>query len=320
VSDGQTTYPVIDVTSWRALGPEVLGTKRKQWLEHPDDGRWLFKVVRAKTMPTGELRVFGEDWSEKLAREIGLLLGVPVPEVHLARRTTAAGVVQRGSLVRNFLAGDEALAHGNELLQQADPSYDKDRTREVPGYTLDAIWAALDGFGPPSGMPDPPSGMPDPLVTAADAFAGYLVFDALIANTDRNHENWAAVMPLRGPPRLAPSFDHATSLGFQEPADRKNEWLADPDAGSVRRWVERGQSSHFEGKPGLVELACTALRDVSPAAAAYWRERVASLSPPAWGATIGAVPADLLSQPDRIFASEIVRLNRERLLDACWTN
>jgi hypothetical protein len=269
--------------------------------------------VRAKTMPTGELRVFGEDWSEKLAREIGLLLGVPVPEVHLARRTTAAGEVQRGSLVRNFLAGDEALAHGNELLQQADPSYDKDRTREVTGYTLDAVWAALDGFGPPAGMPDL-------LVTAADAFAGYLMFDALIANTDRNHENWAAVLPLRGQPRLAPSFDHATSLGFQEPADRKSEWLADPDAGPVRRWVERGQSSHFEDKPGLVDLAFAALRGVSAAAAAYWRERVASLSPTAWRATIDAVPADLLSQPDRTFASEIVRLNRERLLDACWTD
>lgn len=308
-----SVYPLIDVTDWGAVGPEVLGTKRKQWLEHPDGGKWLFKVVRSKIMGGGELRVFGEDWSEKAAREIGLLVGVPVPEVHLARRTTAAGEVQRGSLVRSFLGGDEALAHGNELLGRADPSYDRDRTREVAGYTLKAVWVALDGFGPPSGMSAPIS-------TAAEAFAGYLVFDALIANTDRNHENWAAVMPLRGQPRLAPSFDHATSLGFQEPADRKHAWLTDTHGDAVRRWIEKGQSSHFEGKPGLVELACAAMGRVPAAVAAYWRERVASLSPDAWRATIDTVPADLLSQPDRTFASEIVRLNRERLLDACWTD
>lgn len=311
--EGPSTYPVIDVTTWRALRPEELGTKRKQWLEHPSGGRWLFKVVRAKAMGTGELRVFGEDWSEKVAREIGLLLGVPVPEVHLAHRTTAAGEVQRGSLVRSFLGGDEALAHGNELLGRADPSYDRHRTREVTGYTLEAVWVALDGFGPPSGMAAP-------IGSAAETFAGYLVFDALIANTDRNHENWAAVMPFRGRPRLGPSFDHATSLGFQEPADRKQEWLTDPTGGAVRRWVEKGRSSHFEGRPGLVDLACAALGRVPAAAAAYWRERVASLSPAEWKATIDAVPADLLSQPDRTFASEIVRLNRERLLDACWTD
>lgn len=290
----------------------MLGSKPKQWLEAPDGVQWLFKVARTKTV-AGEMRVFGEDWSEKAAREIGLLLGIPVPEVQLAHRTTAAGKLERGSLVRNFLHQGEALAHGNELLARADPNYDRDRTREVVGYTLDAVWAALDGYGPPPGM--------DAVIsTAAAAFAGYLVFDALIANTDRNHENWAAVIPFRGQPWRAPSFDHATSLGFQEPSDRKRDWLADGSGAAVHRWAENGRSSHFEGKPGLVELACAALRRVPAAAATYWRERIASLSPTVWRTTIDAVPADLLSQHDRTFASEIVRVNQERLLDACWTD
>ena len=46
----------------------------------------------------------------------------------------------------------------------------------------------------------------------------YMVFDALIGNTDRHHENWGfrfKLTQLAGsyPLSIAPSFDHASSLG-----------------------------------------------------------------------------------------------------------
>ena len=129
-------FTVVDATTWIALAPEQMGSKVKQWLEDPAGDRWLFKAVRAKSDASGTLRLFGEDWSEKVARELGLLLGVPVPEVELARRGAARGVV-----VRTVLPDDRhTFAPGNELLQRADPSYDKDRAREVPGYTIAAVW------------------------------------------------------------------------------------------------------------------------------------------------------------------------------------
>ncbi len=149
IGDGSATFPVVDVTGWEAVAPEQLGSKRKQWLATPDGPRWWFKVVRAKPTSAGIIRTFGEDWAAKVAPEIGLLLGVAVPEVHLAWRTTPSG---RG---RARVAGARVPRRGpgvvarNELLQTADPSYDRDRRREVPGYTLQAVWAASTAMAHP---------------------------------------------------------------------------------------------------------------------------------------------------------------------------
>ena len=51
-------------------------------------------------------------------------------------------------------------------------------------------------------------------------FAGYLVLDAVIGNTDRHHENWGLLLRRtetgwKG--QVAPSFDHASSLGEGTP-------------------------------------------------------------------------------------------------------
>ena len=45
--------------------------------------------------------------------------------------------------------------------------------------------------------------------------ASYVVLDALIGNTDRHHENWGLLAKIDGALKLdiAPSFDHASSLG-----------------------------------------------------------------------------------------------------------
>ena len=50
-------------------------------------------------------------------------------------------------------------------------------------------------------------------LSAWEVFVGYLVLDALIGNTDRHEENWAVIVSESGR-YLAPTFDHASSLGF----------------------------------------------------------------------------------------------------------
>jgi hypothetical protein len=96
--------------------------------------------------------------------------------------------------------------------------------------------------------------------------------------------------------------------------DRKMTLLDDP--AEVLRWVERGRSYHFEGKPGLVALAVDGLDRCSPAARGHWLGFLASLSRDDWATTIERVPRPLMSQVDRTFASAIIERNRERLLDA----
>lgn len=53
-------------------------------------------------------------------------------------------------------------------------------------------------------------------LTAFEAFTGYLVLDALVANQDRHEENWAVLRPLPGGGEvtLAGSYDHGSSLAF----------------------------------------------------------------------------------------------------------
>lgn len=297
---GEAPFPILDVSSWPAIAPEQMGTKAKQWIEDPDGRRWLFKEVRAKAMPSGATRTFGEDWSEKLGGAMAQLLGMPAAVVELARRSGRRGIISCSVLPD----GDHALVHGNELLQQHDPDYDRDQVREAAGYRLSAVWQALAGHAAPSGAP---LGIAD----APATFAGYLLFDALMANRDRHHENWAVVFAPDGRTWLSPSYDHATSLGFQEPEERKLEIVRDASGDKLERWASRGTSSHFEGRPSLVQLAVEALERLDAGSAATWRARLADLDLDVWREGVARVPVELMSHGDRMFAFELVRWNRE---------
>ena len=57
--------------------------------------------------------------------------------------------------------------------------------------------------------------------------AEYVVLDAQIGNTDRHHENWGVLVDLSEESvrlTVAPSFDHAYSLG-RELRDTRRDWL-----------------------------------------------------------------------------------------------
>ncbi len=176
--------------SWRGLTPDHRGPARKFWFTRTDDTRWLFKYSRPQT---------GEHWSEKVAAEIGAQLGIPVARVELAMCDGLPGACSQ-----SFLSDESALVHGNELLQEVDQTYPVTQLRGVSKHTVDAVFEQLSNVDPPIGSPS--------TLSAADCFVGYLLLDALIGNGDRHHENWAVIHDTAGR-RLAPSYDHASSLG-----------------------------------------------------------------------------------------------------------
>jgi hypothetical protein len=99
-------YPIVDVDPRGERGGEAMGTKDKFWWRDPRDEEgpsWLFKYARENT---------GEHWSEKIASEVGRLLGVPAAQVELG---SCEG--RPGSLSLGF-AEAGVLVHGNELLQE----------------------------------------------------------------------------------------------------------------------------------------------------------------------------------------------------------
>ena len=142
-----------------------------------------------------------------------------------------------------------------------------------------------------------------------DVWAGYLVFDAWIANTDRHHENWGVLIDRRdGSSRLAPSFDHGSSLGFNEPAAGIAAKLTNPEA--LDSWCRRGRSSHFAGRPSLVDVAAEALDLAGHEARLYWTARLRALQPEEWNATIGRIPAARIADLPPFFENRVISPRR----------
>jgi hypothetical protein len=107
-------YPIIQIRAEDVEDAEQMGTKPKFWFRR-DRERWLFKEPRGNT---------GEHWAEKVAAEIGHLLGVPCARVELAEFQG-----KRGSASLSFADRSEGkiLLHGNELLAAVVTGYEKDK-------------------------------------------------------------------------------------------------------------------------------------------------------------------------------------------------
>lgn len=237
-------YAVIEIQPEWVLEPEALGSKRKFWFRRKDgESEWLFKLARLGT---------GEHWSEKIAAEVASHLGILHARVELAEFQG-----DRGSAAESFARKGRQLFHGNQILAGKVLGYDPKKKRfQQSAHTLTNIFAAIDKTFSPS-------------VTANRAkaqFAGYLVLDALIGNTDRHHENWGYLLKRIGAvklfitnPRgiLAPTFDHASSLGRE---------LVDTSEGKCRqRLLREGRVRDYaEGAQGAIYWANTDKHGLSP--------------------------------------------------------
>ena len=205
-----------------------MGTKMKSWYHLPYfNTEWLFKQPTEGT---------GEHWAEKISAEVARLLGVAHPKVEMA---TVEGV--RGTMTESFASQAMELIHGNEILTGIVPGYEKAKVYGQSQHTLANILLVLDKVF---------QSQPGVCELAKRRFAEYLTLDALIGNVDRHHENWGlhrnrAVRQFSG--FLAPSFDHASSLGRElrdEGSSRSRDELLAGDRIGVR-YVERGHGGIF---------------------------------------------------------------------------
>lgn len=251
----------VDASNWEPYEEEYLGTKPKQWLRNPTGELWLWK--ESTLQRDGQHGAFrkGDDWSEVVASRIARRLGVPVAEVALARRGDRFGVVSQSVLDNER----EVLVHGNELLAEIGAVAANPHDRR--GYSVESVARALDGVGPPV-----PS---DELTIAFDWFVGYLLLDAVIGNTDRHQDNWAAIRSPTGD-RLSPSFDHASCLGFQISEEERLERLAGGSNRTIAGYAARARSK-FEGQPSTVDAAVQAMTVAREPARRHWTEQVAHL-------------------------------------------
>jgi len=165
-----TLFAIVDVTSWEIINEEPSGAEAKFWLEQPDtEVRWLLKSVTV----TAAGHVQGEDWAEKATSHLGILLGVPCAHVEMAVWRESPGCISESLRPRWY-----QMQPGQTVLERCNaPGYVHHSTgKEHPGHSLENIRDALAGALPP-----PSCDLPFD-ATAFDVFAGYVVFDAWIAN------------------------------------------------------------------------------------------------------------------------------------------
>ena len=294
-------FPIINVEPEPAFDPErieSMGSKRKFWCRIEDESGgadWLFKYPRENT---------GEHWAEKIAAEIAQLLNVSHAQVELA-------VCQniRGSISKSFLSDNEWLSHGNESLanlasihQSLDlrgGAYESRKKYRHSEPTLATILGAIEAYRGNESQ-----------------FVHYVVLDGLIGNTDRHHENWGWIMDNTYPymPVLAPSFDHASSLGRELTDERRETILRKGQQGAYSEratggiyWLEGDKKG-----PAPLQLVRMALAQYHD----FFRPVLEELSTLREGnilKTVNRVPEDWMTHFQRTFAVELVKYNLGQL-------
>ena len=305
ISDHRQRYDEVDVSEWALAEEEPLGTKPKRWLIHPNTGdRWLMKDATFNTQSGGPKYRKGDDWAERVAFGVAETLRLPAAQVELSVAFRGEERVY-GTICRSFLRNRrEDLVDGDALLAEALHAEQGFHVTGDDGnsYTVEAVHRALADCQPPTGASDD--------LSAWDVFVGYLALDALIGNTDRNERNWAVIESGSGR-RLAPSFDHASSLGFLlSDADRQERLSSEDCNRTPEAFAERART-RFAGKPHPIAALDNARALDGEAAVRHWLSQpdgIEDLVAPIW-----AIPEDRMSKPARDFAERIMRQNWEQL-------
>jgi hypothetical protein len=304
-------YAVFELAGdWTPENREPLGSKRKLWLRSqvPEEHRRLFKYNRPNT---------GEDWSEKIAAELAELLQLPHARVELA---SLRG--DRGAAVVDFTDNDRfALVHGNEVLEFVDPAYPKQQRFDAVAHTPGAVRDALERLR--VGLPDPSEALPKGVDDAYGVFAGYLMLDAWIGNTDRHHENWGVLRPRESAIQtliLAPSFDHASSLGRELTDTARVHKHGDPRHGPhVERYARRARSGLYASdgsrrilSPREAFLEATQSR---PNAGQAWLDRLGGLDPDLVPTIVERIPESRMSSTAKAFTCALLAYNAKLLTE-----
>lgn len=295
-------YSIIQLAEDAPTQLEQLGTKTKFWYRNKDELSMLFKEGRPNT---------GENWAEVACCEICRLLDLPHAEYTLARWKDRKGVV-----TPSFVPQGGRLVLGNELLAKIIDNYEEGKRYQVRQHTVRIVLAVTSNqvIGLPLGW-----SAPDEIKDAASVFVGYLLLDSLVSNQDRHHENWGMVVCPGQGIYLAPTFDHASSLGRNESDQVRTQRLFTRDRGrNIEAYVERSRSALFvnatSSKPLTTLAAFKEAAKFKPKAAEYWLKKLDKLDRQEYVTTLANVPDSEISVPARDFACRMLEINTNRIL------
>jgi hypothetical protein len=285
---------------------EQRGGKFKFWCQDETDSLILFKEGRAGT---------GENWAEVVACELAKKLLLPTAHYALARWFDHEKEVYKdGVITRKFLADNHTLVAGNELLNITDPSYPMKQGRKVKQHTVRAAIAILKEVD--VGKPLIETG--HTMTNAIEVLAGYIIFDALISNTDRHHENWGVIVTGKDTFHLSPTYDHASSLGRNEPQESKVRRLVSNDKNqSVEHYVAKAKSAFYGTTNAKTLMTCREAALVALSIiprSKYWIEGISKFTFENLNNIVKEVPTEIMTDIDKEFCIEMLLCNRNFLV------
>jgi hypothetical protein len=299
-------FPIYDVTGATNDRPEALGTKEKFWLVPSADmgltiAAYLFKIGRPGT---------GENWAEKVCCEILRSVGIPCASYEFAVHEDDAGVISQ-----RFVSVNGRFLPANMLLESAVKGYDGQMRFRQRKYQLST---SLNLFK--LRAIDLPKGTPAKFahLSAASMFVGYVMFDVLVGNTDRHHENWGVVIDYsdRYNPSyaLAPSFDHASCLGRNESDEARSRRLTTSDGrDTVEAYSMRARSAFYASAASTQTLhqidVLEELIRIDPDATSHWATVFSAIPPNVFEDIFARIDPKLISSAATQFALRMLNAN-----------
>jgi hypothetical protein len=292
-------FPIIVVTEadYERSETETMGYRDKFWFDEPNLGRCLYKKSRPNT---------GEDWAEKIAAELCKLLGLPHAQYELATWRS-----QRGTVSPSFLPDGGSFFPGNQVLSANAPH----RVNIVLEAIADNSVNLPLNWVPPVGIE-----------TGVETFVGYLLLDAWIGHTDRHSQNWGVLEKPESDPTLniarylAPTHDHASSLAVRLSDEERQKRLITKDTGfSVQAYAKRCSSQLYASgnrpKPLKTFEAFSQAALYYPQATQIWLNCLGRISANDTLAIFNRIPGERISQITIEFSQQLLKFNRERLLE-----
>lgn len=301
-------YQIIDISEFDIEEFEQLGTKSKFWYRDAEGNSYLFKSIKTQNKFQEDVYRYGEDWAEKIACELAHFLGIPHAHYELAVYKGVNGVI-----TPNFILGrGERLSTGNELIEKVNNSLsiENDNIQRIT-----RVFTIMERI-----IKRKPIGFKglSRIKSASDFFVGYMMLDTLISNQDRHTENWGMIETSKASTHLAPSFDHAASLGRNENDEARLARLQTKDRGqTVQSYVLKAKSHFYNTSSKRLKIlqAFENSAKINPIAALAWLEKLESLEDKVIAEIIDRVPTSRMSCISKKFAYEMIICNKKNLLD-----
>lgn len=321
-------FPIyrLEDRSTTEIGREDDGRFFKYWANGNKLGRCLFKAAfpydssddRHATGEAATTPRFRQqhrmDWREKVAAQLGKLLGLPMAQTELATIYIPQDDTWiSGSISVDYTPPVGELISLRRFLSQVDPNYDSAYSESFEdGYNVSNVMFYLhqNSVGLPLGW----NGI-EGIADGADLLVGYLLLDAWLGATDRHDENLEIAISESGY-FLCPTFDHGDCLGSKLAREEQQSGnFADPRLMESCWWETQTIDERSETIEITTIRALEVAANIRPSAAIIWLERLSQIARERVGDIFSRIPDDLMTLNETRFSIELLEYNRQNIFN-----